>query len=130
MRYFELKFDPRHARSGEAEWVLREEIVEALDGVESLEFDRILRNQLVVIDATLRTNAFRPERRALSFKLRRPRSRDAHAQPGVRDLRLLAGPRGRAPARGRWPAAGSAGRTAEDYRTGLGLMRAQMVKTS
>ena len=59
MRYFELRFDPRARRATRrAEAALREEILAGLDAVASLDHDRILRNQLELIDATLRTNAF------------------------------------------------------------------------
>ena len=78
----------------------------ALDGVASLDEDRILRSFLDVVQATLRTNYFQTDAgragrsRTSSFKL------DPDADPGsaraaadVRDLRLLAAGRGRAPAR-------------------------------
>ncbi len=58
MRYFELRFDPSHDRDPENETALRDEILADLDAVTSLDHDRILRNQLGLIDATLRTNAF------------------------------------------------------------------------
>src|SRR5829696_4328714 len=58
MRYFELRFDPARPRNPEAEAALRDEILADLDDVTSLDHDRILRNQLGLIDATLRTNAF------------------------------------------------------------------------
>jgi glutamate dehydrogenase len=70
MRYFELRFDPARERDEAAEAALREEILTALDAVTSLDHDRILRNQLLLIDATLRTNAFRPDREVTAFKLR------------------------------------------------------------
>ena len=41
---------------------VREEILADLDAVASLDHDRILRNQLGLIDATLRTNAYVPGR--------------------------------------------------------------------
>jgi glutamate dehydrogenase len=58
MRYFELRFDPAHDRDPENESALRDKILADLDAVTSLDHDRILRNQLGLIDATLRTNAF------------------------------------------------------------------------
>ena len=70
VRYFELRFDPAHPRDEAAEQALREEILADLDEVASLDHDRILRNQLLLIDATLRTNAFAPDREVIAFKLR------------------------------------------------------------
>ena len=70
MRYFELRFDPSQPRDEDAEAALREEILADLDAVASLDHDRILRNQLGLIDATLRTNAFNPDREVTAFKLR------------------------------------------------------------
>ena len=97
----------------EAEAALREEILADLDAVASLDHDRILRNQLGLIDATLRTNAFDPRPRGdrVQAALRR-RPGDPAAGAAVRDLRLLAR-RWRAStcAAARSPAAASAGRT-------------------
>ena len=70
LRLFELRFDPSHERDPDAETALREEILEDLDAVASLDHDRILRNQLGLIEATVRTNAYRAGRRALAFKVR------------------------------------------------------------
>ena len=114
VQLFELRFDPEHARDEAAEAALREEILADLDAVESLDHDRILRNQLGLIEATLRTNAYRRGRGAMAFKLR---SADVPAMPAagaaVRDLRLL-GRRWRAStcAAAGSRAAASAGRTA------------------
>ena len=58
MSYFELRFDPAHDRDPESETALRDDLLADLDAVTSLDHDRILRNQLGLIDATLRTNAF------------------------------------------------------------------------
>src|SRR3954452_987754 len=58
VRYFERRFDPATETDEAAEAPLRDEILADLDGVQSLDHDRILRNQLLVIDATLRTNAY------------------------------------------------------------------------
>ena len=58
MRYFEPRFDPARPRDEAAEEALRDEILADLDAVASLDHDRILRNQLGLIDATLRTNAY------------------------------------------------------------------------
>jgi glutamate dehydrogenase len=132
MRYFELRFDPSSPRDEEAETALREEIVADLDAVASLDHDRILRNQLGLIDATLRTNAFNPEREVTAFKLR---SADVPAipqpaplfeiyvySPTMEGIHL----RGGKVARGgiRWS-------DRMDYRTEVyGLMRAQLTKNA
>ena len=113
VRYFEQRFDPDRPRDEAAEQALREEILAGLDAVASLDHDRILRNQLLLIDATLRTNAFEPDREVTAFKLRSARrAGDPAAGAAVRDLRVLAR-RWRAStcAADRSPAAGSAGRT-------------------
>jgi glutamate dehydrogenase len=70
VKYFELRFDPSQERDAAAEQALRAEIISELDLVESLDEDRILRDQLALVDATQRTNAFRPGRYALALKLR------------------------------------------------------------
>src|SRR3954452_10703511 len=132
MRLFELRFDPARDRDPEAEGQLREQILEDLDAVASLDHDRILRNQLGLIEATVRTNAYRSGRRALSFKVR---SADVPAMPQppplfeiyvyapeVEGIHL----RGGRIARGgiRWS-------DRMDYRTEVfGLMRAQMTKNA
>jgi glutamate dehydrogenase len=132
---FELRFgaeDPAAERDVAAEDALRDEILEQIDAVTSLDHDRILRNQLQLIDATYRTNAYRPGRRALALKLR---SADVPAIPQptplwetyvhglrVEGVHLRAG----MIARGgiRWS-------ERMDYRTEvLGLMRAQTVKNA
>jgi len=72
---FAARFDSEVAGRGPAtEAALRAEIVAALDAVPSLDDDRTLRMLLSLIDATLRTNVFRPgdgtpHRRVMSFKL-------------------------------------------------------------
>jgi glutamate dehydrogenase len=132
MRYFKLRFDPDAARDEDAEAALREEILADLDAVASLDHDRILRNQLLLIDATLRTNAFNPEREVTAFKLR---SADVPAipqpaplfeiyvySPAMEGIHL----RGGKVARGgiRWS-------DRMDYRTEVyGLMRAQLTKNA
>jgi len=129
---YEMRFDPSIAPDAAAEASLRAEIAERLDAVVSLDHDRILRNQLSVIDATLRTNDYRPGRGALAFKLR---SADVPALPQpapmveifvdgdeVEGIHI----RGGRIARGglRWS-------DRQDYRTEVwGLMRAQMVKNA
>jgi glutamate dehydrogenase len=133
MRLFALRFDPRRDDDrGEGEAQLRAEIVEDLDAVASLDHDRILRNQLGLIEATVRTNAYSTTREALAFKLR---SGDVPAlpqpaplfeiyvySPEMEGIHL----RGGQIARGgiRWS-------DRQDYRTEVfGLMRAQMVKNA
>ena len=132
MRYFELRFDPDQPRDEDAEVALREQIRADLDAVASLDHDRILRNQLGLIDATLRTNAFNPDREVTAFKLR---SADVPAipqpaplfeiyvySPAMEGIHL----RGGKVARGgiRWS-------DRMDYRTEVyGLMRAQLTKNA
>ncbi len=67
---FERRFDPGREPDPAAEAKLRGEIAEQLDRIELLDHDRILRNQLRVIEATTRTNFYRPGRDAIAFKLR------------------------------------------------------------
>jgi glutamate dehydrogenase len=139
-RLFELRFDPAQERDEEAEQAIRTEILADLDAVKSLDEDRILRAQLGLIEATVRTNAFRsPDHprldRApyLSFKLDSARVPDMPKpcplfeifvySPEIEGIHL----RGGRIARGgiRWSD------RREDYRTEiLGLMKAQMVKNA
>jgi glutamate dehydrogenase len=130
---FELRFaiDER-AGDEAAEEALRAEIRDDLDAVALLDHDRILRNQLGLIDATVRTNAFKNGRDAMAFKLR---SEDVPAipqppplfeiyvyAPDMEGIHL----RGGRIARGgiRWS-------DRMDYRTEVfGLMRAQMTKNA
>lgn len=132
VRYFELRFDPEVATDEAAETALRDEILADLDEVASLDHDRILRNQLTVIDATLRTNAYDPERAALAFKLR---SAEVPAMPEpapyveiyvyspeVEGIHLRGGPIARG---------GLRHSDRQDYRTEVyGLMRAQLTKNA
>jgi len=132
VRYFELRFEPEREPDEAAEAALREEILGALDEVASLDHDRILRNQLGAIDATLRTNAYKPGRGAMAFKLRSP---DVPAipqpppqfeiyvyAPDVEGIHL----RGGRIARG-----GIRFSDRMDYRTEVyGLMRAQLTKNA
>lgn len=132
IRLFELRFDPAIQQDASAEEELRADILRQIDAVESLDHDRILRNQLGLIDATVRTNAYVPGRRTLAMKFR---AADIPAlpqpaplwevyvyAPHVEGVHL----RGGAIARGglRWS-------DREDFRTEVfGLMRAQMVKNA
>jgi glutamate dehydrogenase len=133
VRYFELRFDPAQERRPEAEEALRAEILADLDSITSLDDDRTLRNQLGTVDATVRTNAFQPDRAHVSFKLDSPRvplMPKPHPvceiyvySPRMEGIHL----RGGRVARGgiRWSD------RPEDYRTEiLGLMKAQMVKNA
>ncbi len=89
MELFALRFDPdrQHptvdatvdapgAPGGDIDDV-RRAIVAACDGVERLDHDRILRGLLALVDATVRTNHYVPDRLALAFKL------DSGAVPGL-----------------------------------------------
>ncbi len=132
VRYFELRFDPELETDEAAEQALREEILADLDEVASLDHDRILRNQLTVIDATLRTNAYNRDHQALAFKLN---SADVPAipqpapyreiyvySPEVEGIHLRGGPIARGGLR--WS-------DRQDYRTEVfGLMRAQLTKNA
>ena len=131
LEFFRERFDP--ARSGEGADEIRAAILEGLDGVLSLDQDRILRSLLELMEATVRTNAFRPDRIGLSFKIR---SRDVPDMvepyplfeifvyhPDVEGIHL----RGGLISRGglRWSY------RMEDYRTEvLGLMKAQRTKNA
>ncbi len=128
---FEMRFEPDADDSGYE--AARYELLGLLDGVPSLDQDRILRGLLQLIEATVRTNVYRSDRTALSFKLRSPEVPDMPApQPfaevfvlgsNVEGIHLRAGP----VARGgiRWSD------RREDYRTEvLGLLKAQITKNS
>jgi glutamate dehydrogenase len=134
---FAARFDPDHADVDRATR-LEAEITEAIDGVASLDEDRILRSLLAVLGAMLRTNYYRrsADGRApeyLSFKLDptqlemlplpRPRYEIFVYSPRVEGIHL----RGGRVARGglRWSD------RREDFRTEvLGLMKAQTVKNA
>jgi glutamate dehydrogenase len=134
---FHARFDAGRDRNPEAADAIAREIEEAIDAVESLDEDRILRNFLAVVRAMLRTNHFQPgaggPKPYLSFKLDpervpllpapRPRFEIFVHSPRVEGVHL----RGGAVARGglRWSD------RREDFRTEvLGLMKAQMVKNA
>src|SRR3954470_7488155 len=133
IRLFELRFATDERGGDEAaEEALRAEIREDLDAVELLDHDRILRNQLGVIDATVRTNVFKNGRDAMAFKLRSAEV-PAIPQPAPLFEIYVYAPdmegihlRGGRIARGgiRWS-------DRMDYRTEVfGLMRAQMTKNA
>ena len=132
VRYFELRFDPAHPRDEAGELALREEILGDLDEVASLDHDRILRNQLLLIDATLRTNAYRPGREVITFKLR---SGDVPAMPQpapwVEIYVYSAAMEGIHLRGGRIARGGIRFSDRMDYRTEVfGLMRAQLAKNA
>jgi glutamate dehydrogenase len=133
IRLFELRFaTDERAGDADAEERLREEIRAELDAVELLDHDRILRNQLGLIDATVRTNVFKDGRDAMAFKLRSAEV-PAIPQPAPLFEIYVYAPdmegihlRGGKIARGgiRWS-------DRMDYRTEVfGLMRAQMTKNA
>src|SRR5215210_4366081 len=133
---FQARFDPRRTDRADA-GEIAERIGEAIDAVESLDQDQILRMFRAVIEAILRTNYFQtgPTEAAshLSFKLDptalrwlpqpRPRYEIFVYSPRTEGVHL----RGGSVARGgiRWSD------RREDFRTEvLGLMKAQMVKNA
>jgi glutamate dehydrogenase len=133
IRLFELRFAVDD-RAGEeaAEEALRAEIRDDLDAVALLDHDRILRNQLGLIDATVRTNAFKNGRDAMAFKLRSAEVPAIPQPPPLFEIYVYAPDmegihlRGGRIARGgiRWS-------DRMDYRTEVfGLMRAQMTKNA
>jgi glutamate dehydrogenase len=139
---FEARLDPARAGEGGQQTGtverLREEVDAAIDRVANLDEDRILRNFLAMIQATLRTNYFQTgpdgqRKPYLSFKLDPARCPALPAplpmfeifvySPRVEGVHL----RGGRVARGgiRWSD------RREDFRTEiLGLMKAQMVKNA
>ena len=131
---FSARFDPARDPAPEVADAIAREIEEAIDAVDSLDEDRILRSFLAVVRAMLRTNHFQGAPKPyLSFKLDpaqipvlpapRPRFEIFVYSPRVEGVHL----RGGAVARGglRWSD------RREDFRTEiLGLMKAQMVKNA
>jgi glutamate dehydrogenase len=130
---FETKFDPVRNASTEETDAIRDAIREDLQAVSSLDQDTIIRSILGTIQATVRTNAFLPDRPALSIKLRSasvpempkpyPLFEIFVYSPQMEAIHL----RGGMVARGgiRWSD------RKEDYRTEvLGLMKAQRVKNA
>jgi glutamate dehydrogenase len=130
---FEAKFDPSRPGDPKALEKIRTEIVADLDAVVSLEQDRILRNALGVIDATVRTNAYKPRATTLSFKFRSASVPEMPKPTPLYEIFVYSTDmeavhlRGGKVARGgiRWSD------RRQDYRTEvLGLMKAQMVKNA
>ncbi len=133
IRLFEARFDPSRPRDEQGEARIRSEILAQLDAIPSRDQDRILRNHLGLIEATMRTNAYVPGAEALAFKFRSalvpemPKPVPLHEifvySPEMEAIHL----RGGKVARGgiRWSD------RLQDYRTEiLGLMKAQMVKNA
>ncbi|MFN8147753.1 MAG: NAD-glutamate dehydrogenase [Candidatus Nanopelagicales bacterium] len=139
VRLFEMRFDPAYAGDRDADTDKQREQVElALEGVASLDQDRILRSFLALVGATLRTNFFQPAadgtvKSYVSFKLDpalvpdlpapRPKFEIWVYSPRVEGVHLRFG----SVARGglRWSD------RREDFRTEiLGLVKAQMVKNA
>lgn len=136
---FDNRFDP-HVEGNREILVdaLRSEILAALDAVPSLDDDRVGRIFLALVEATLRTNVFRPagdggHRPVMSFKLDPARLPDVPlplpafeifvCSPRVEGVHLRGGPIARGGLR--------ASDRREDFRTEiLGLMKAQMVKNA
>ncbi len=136
---FEVRFDPDFEGDREAEEArITEVVVAALDGVENLDEDRIIRRFINIVQATLRTNFYQhtgdglPKER-LVFKLDARRIDELPAprpyreifvySPRVEGVHLRFGP----VARGglRWSD------RREDFRTEiLGLVKAQQVKNA
>ncbi len=139
LRFFEVRFDPGHEgkRTVQASGLV-EQIQQALEAVESLDEDRILRRYLNLVQSMLRTNFYQDgadgePKLYLSFKLDsqkvaelplpRPFREIFVYSPRVEGVHL----RGGRVARGglRWSD------RREDFRTEvLGLMKAQMVKNA
>ncbi len=131
MALFEARFSPNANTAVEA--AVRATIRHDLDDVRSLDVDRILRAFQGLIDATVRTNAFAPDRSVLALKLRSARVPDLPDPKPLYEI-FVYGPdvegvhlRGGSVSRGgiRWSV------RQEDYRTEvLGLMKAQMTKNA
>jgi glutamate dehydrogenase len=133
VQLFEAKFDPTRNAPVEEVGAIEQRIIENLAQVTSLDEDLILRSLLGTIQATVRTNVYRPARGPLSFKLR---SADVPEMPKpfplfeifvYTPLMEAIHLRGGMVARGgiRWSD------RKEDYRTEvLGLMKAQKVKNA
>jgi glutamate dehydrogenase len=131
---FEARFTPTFEGDRTAACdAIRADIAVRLEAVPSLDDDRTLRTLLALVDATLRTNHFRPGREVLAVKLDPSKVPDLPAprpafeiwvcSPRVEGVHL----RGGRIARGgiRWSD------RREDFRTEvLGLVKAQMVKNS
>jgi glutamate dehydrogenase len=132
-RLFQLKFDPARPQDPQAVEALRVEILADLDAVRSLEQDRILRNHLGLVDATVRTNVYRPGAESIAFKFRSAMVPEIPKPTPLFEIWVYSTEveavhlRGGRVARGgiRWSD------RRQDFRTEvLGLMKAQMVKNA
>ena len=137
-RLFRLRFRPGEAREETSSEQALIEFEALLDKVSSLDEDRILRGFLNLVQATLRTNFYRPEAEGsektyVSFKFDPSRIQDVPRPPPMFEIFVFSAHmegvhlRGGRVARGglRWSD------RMEDYRTEiLGLMKAQMVKNT
>jgi glutamate dehydrogenase len=131
--YFEARFDPDRAATEEEMEAIRKDILHDLRQVVSLDQDQILRHMLGTMQASVRTNAYRPVRESLSFKLRSEAVPEMPKPYPLFEVFVYSTEmeaihlRGGMVARGgiRWSD------RKEDYRTEvLGLMKAQMVKNA
>ncbi|MGZ5300547.1 MAG: NAD-glutamate dehydrogenase [Actinomycetota bacterium] len=131
--YFETRFDPDRASTEEEMEATRKDILQDLRRVASLDQDQILRHMLGTIQASVRTNAYRPVRESLSFKLRSGSVAEMPKPFPLFEVFVYSAEmeaihlRGGMVSRGgiRWSD------RKEDYRTEvLGLMKAQMVKNA
>lgn len=131
VRLFELRFDPDAEEGGYQD--VRRWILDALEAVPSLDEDRILRSLMRLIEATVRTNAYRPDRESFTIKLVSSQVPDVpHPVPAVEifvladhveGIHLRAGLRARGGIR--WS------ERRQDYRNEvLGLMKAQVTKNA
>jgi glutamate dehydrogenase len=143
VEHFETRFDPEVDAGERDVEASRQAVLDACDSVERLDHDRILRGFLALIDATVRTNLYRPDATVttpdgrqvpyLSFKLDSSRVPDVPkpvpyreifvTSPLVEGVHLRGGP----VARGglRWSD------RQDDVRTEvLGLMKAQVLKNA
>ena len=139
---FATKFDPDRDAGDDDAAAAREKVLAACDAVEQLDHDRILRALLALIDATLRTNAYRSDAHVvrdgveipyLSFKFASAQVPDVPKpvpyreifvhSPVVEGVHLRGGPVSRGGLR--WSD------RRDDVRTEvLGLMKAQMLKNA
>ncbi len=130
--YFAARLNPEGGDSTNEE-AARQRVEDALGVVERLDQDRILRGFLNLIDATLRTNRWRQDQRALALKLDSSAVADMpkpipHVEifvysPELEGIHLRGGPVARGGVR--WSD------RVEDFRTeALGLMKAQMAKNA
>ena len=106
VRLFEIRFDPAAVGASSLAAIAEIQAIDhALDAVESLDEDRILRSYLTLVLKTVRTNyyqktAFRRAQALSGGQARQQRDRAAAAAaPAVRDLCLQPAGRGRAYAR-------------------------------